>query len=307
MGADHLTYAVSHRTTLRYSESVAPSYNEVRMRPRDRGTQRTLAFALLTSPPAVPRTRVDYFGNYVHRIDIGAPHRMLTFDVEAVVENGTVRRRRASPWDSGILENDPRLEFVLSSPRVPFTPAADALWQRWCADDRSIDALLEVAAAIKREFRYVTGATTVDSGIDELLRGGAGVCQDFTHLFIAMARRAGWPTRYVSGYLGPAGEETSVEGVSHAWAEVCGADGRWTGIDPTHGGPTSVQHLRLAMGRDYGDVAPHRGLFYGAATAEAPEVSVRVSVIEPSVAEMEVRGSALHWQQQQQQQQRLRA
>jgi transglutaminase-like putative cysteine protease len=304
VGADLVTYAVSHRTTLRYSEPVAPSYNEVRMRPRDRGTQRTLAFALMTSPPAVPRTRVDYFANYVHRIDVGTPHTTLVFAVEAVVENGMVRRRRALPWDPGVLERDPRLEYALPSPRVPAISAAAALWQRWCGDDRSMDALLEVAAAIQREFRYVTGATTVDSGIDELLSGGAGVCQDFTHLFIAMARRAGWPTRYVSGYLGPAGEETSVEGVSHAWAEVCGADGRWTGIDPTHGGLISVEHLRLAVGRDYSDVAPHRGLFFGAAVADQPEVTVRVNIIEPRIAEVAARGSALGWQQQQQQQRR---
>ncbi len=74
MGAESLTYAVWHHTTLRYTNPVALSFNEVRMRPRDRGSQRTLTFSLLSNPAAVPRSRIDYFGNYVHRVDVaGAP------------------------------------------------------------------------------------------------------------------------------------------------------------------------------------------------------------------------------------------
>ena len=74
MGIDTLTYSVSHRTVLRYTAKVSLSYNEVRMRPRDRGSQRTLAFSLLSKPWAVPRSRVDYFGNFVHRLDVTTPH-----------------------------------------------------------------------------------------------------------------------------------------------------------------------------------------------------------------------------------------
>ena len=79
MGTESLTYAVWHHTTLRYTDSVALSFNEVRMRPRDRGSQSTLAFSLLTNPAAVPRSRIDYFGNYVHRVDVTTPHDVLEF------------------------------------------------------------------------------------------------------------------------------------------------------------------------------------------------------------------------------------
>jgi transglutaminase-like putative cysteine protease len=302
MGAESLTYAVSHRTTLRYSDPVALSFNEVRMRPRDRGTQRTLAFSLLTTPAAVPRSRIDYFGNYVHRVDVTSPHRVLELAVEAVVENGEPRRRRAPEWLGDTLAMDPRLEFALTSPRVPLEPITNQLWREWNGDDRSFDALLATAQRIPREFHYVTGATTVESSIDDLLTGGAGVCQDFTHLFLAMARGAGWPARYVSGYVGPAGEAEVFEGQTHAWAEVCGADGRWVGLDPTHGGFTGGHHLRLAFGRDYGDVAPHRGLFYGASGGDAPEVTVRITRMSHQQVETVERGAAVHWQQQQQQQ-----
>lgn len=301
MGPESLkTFAVTHRTTLRYTEKVSLSYNEVRMRPRDRGSQRTLAFSLLSTPGAVPRNRVDYFGNYVHRVDVTVPHTMLEFVVDAVVENGEPRRRRLAEWDAAALAEDPRLEFALPSPRVPIAPATRDLWRQWNGEDRSFDAVLATAQRIPREFRYVSGATTVESSVDDLLAGGAGVCQDFTHLFLAMLRGAGWPARYVSGYLGPAEDEAMIEGQSHAWVEVCGADGRWLGLDPTQGRYAGGEHLRLAVGRDYGDVAPHHGLFFGTAAGAPPEVTVRISRMSHQQVETADRTAAVHWQQQQQ-------
>jgi transglutaminase-like putative cysteine protease len=304
MGTDTLTYSVSHRTTLRYTEKVSLSYNEVRMRPRDRGSQRTLAFSMLSTPWAVPRSRIDYFGNYVHRLDVTTPHDVLEFTVDAVVENTEPRRRRLQEWEGDALASDPRLEFALPSPRVPLDHSTRSLWQDWNGTDRSFDGVLATAQRIPRELRYVSGATTVESSIDDLLAGGAGVCQDFTHLFLAMVRGAGWPARYVSGYLGPVNEEGVVEGQSHAWVEVCGADGRWVGLDPTLGEYVGAHHLRLAVGRDYGDVAPHHGLFFGAATGAPPEVSVRVARMSSQQVDKVDYHAAVHWQQQQQQQSR---
>jgi transglutaminase-like putative cysteine protease len=302
VGAEILTYSVSHHTRLRYSELVARSFNEARMRPRNRATQTSLTFSLLTSPTVMPRSRIDYFGNYVHRIDVGVPHRTLDIAVEAVVQSKAAPAPSVAPvWDEDVLGRDPLLEFALPSPRVPSGGAPAVLWREWSGGDRSLSALLACANRIKDTFQYVAGATTVDSGIDELLRGGAGVCQDFTHLFIAMARSAGWPARYVSGYVGPVGDESSVQGASHAWADVCSGDGRWIGIDPTHGGRTGPQHLCLAVGRDYADVAPHRGLYFGDALSDLPEVTVRVSRISPEVAIVVERGATMQWQQQQQQ------
>lgn len=304
MGPGSLTYAVWHHTTLRYTDPVGLSFNEVRMRPRDRASQRTLAFSLLSNPAAVPRSRIDYFGNFVHRVDVTTPHDVLEFVVEAVVESSEPRRRRLPEWPLEALARDPRLEFALPSPRVPLTDVTRSLWREWNGDDHGFDAVVATAHRIPKELRYVTGATTVESSIDDLLAGGAGVCQDFTHLFLALVRGAGWPARYVSGYLGPSRDEKVIEGQSHAWAEVCGADGRWVAIDPTHGSFTGAHHLRLAAGRDYGDVAPHRGLFYGRSQGSAPEVSVRIERMAHQQVRRLHRGAAVHWQQQQQQQHR---
>jgi transglutaminase-like putative cysteine protease len=292
-----------HRTTLRYSGAVHGSYNEVRMHPRHRGNQRVLAFSLVSHPATAPRSRVDIYGNVVHRVDVAQPHDLLELTMQSVVvTSDSSRRRRPEPWRRERLERDPNLEFALPSPRVPLDGSTSALLDEWAGADRSFEALVALAERIPREFSYVSGATTVDSSIDELLTGGAGVCQDFTHLFCALARHAGWPARYVSGYLAPKAEQTDTVGESHAWAEVCGPDGRWIGLDPTHAVVVSGGHIRLAVGRDYGDVAPHRGLYFGEATGEPPEVSVRVSRMLPQDAVAAQRDAPMERQQQQQQQ-----
>jgi len=303
MGSATLTYKVQHTTILRYSDTVARSYNEVRMRPPDRGTQRTLSFTLGSEPATDSASRVDYYGNVVHRVDVTTPHRALSLHAESVVQNEPVRLSPPTPWAPRELQLDPRLDYALPSPRVPLRSATRTLLHEWCGEDRSFDALLHVADRIRAEFRYDKEATTVKSSVDDILEGGAGVCQDFTHLFLAVTRHAGWPARYTSGYLGPKGSEESAEGQSHAWAEVCGTDGHWLGIDPTHGGQVGQHHVRLAVGRDYGSVAPHRGLFYGDAVAEPPEVTVFVTRIQGPPERVARRPTAMLWNQQVEQQQ----
>ena len=280
MDPGRVIHAVSHRTTLRYDTPISASYNEVRMQPRARHRQRLSSMSLMTAPPSVGQTRIDYFGNVVHRMDVDVEHDAFEIQVNATVESSAVPEHRPGPWMTQRLESDPRLEYALSSPRVPLDRHTRDLLDEWTRGDRSFDALLTCAQRISREFRYEKGATTVDSSIDDLLHGGGGVCQDFTHLFLALARHAGWPARYVSGYLGPTGDDTVAVGESHAWMEVCGPEGHWVGIDPSHGGLVGLEHTQLAVGRDYGDVPPHRGLFYGGAGAQPPEVSVTVTRVE---------------------------
>ena len=277
MDPGRLTFRIRHRTTLDYSDAVGPSYNEVRLRPRDGGTQRLAAFSLVTTPPSLPRPRNDYYGNVAHRVDVEELHDRLDIVAEATVTVRVTTMQAPVSWAPETLAVDPRLEFVLPSPRVPLGGAATALWRDWSGGDRSWDALFQCAVRMRSEFGYVTGVTTVDTSIDEFLVARSGVCQDFTHLFLAMSRSAGWPARYVSGYLGPPPDQTTARGASHAWVEICGNDGRWVAVDPTHGGVARPDRVVLAVGRDYDDVAPHRGLFFGAATAQPADAAVEVS------------------------------
>jgi transglutaminase-like putative cysteine protease len=126
---------------------------------------------------------------------------------------------------------------------------------------------------VHERFRYAPGATHVHSSVHDVIAAGAGVCQDFAHLVIALARARGLPARYVSGYLLPAEgasgpqkvEQVAGGRASHAWAEVFAPAAGWIGVDPTVGGLTSARHIRVAYGRDYADVPPVRGVYRGQA------------------------------------------
>jgi hypothetical protein len=142
------------------------------------------------------------------------------------------------------------------------------------ASDGTVSGFTLAASNFVHEhFSYVKGATHVHSSIEDSLLGGAGVCQDFAHLLLGVVRMRGLPARYVSGYLVPGGgngkdakqEEVIGGQASHAWAEVLIPNQGWTGFDPTIGKPVGLRHVRIAYGRDYGDVAPVRGVYRGRA------------------------------------------
>jgi len=125
-------------------------------------------------------------------------------------------------------------------------------------------ALDELTETIARDFTYDPTVTNVYSAVDDVLALRAGVCQDFAHLFIATARAMGVPARYVSGYIHTPGEK--VVAASHAWAEAWVAGRGWIGFDATRPIRTTPHHVRLAVGRDYTDAAPTRGVYVGSAT-----------------------------------------
>ena len=128
-------------------------------------------------------------------------------------------------------------------------------------------------------FEYVPKSTRVDSPIDDALKTRRGVCQDFSHIMIALVRQLGIPCRYVSGYLFQPGDkaERSLDGATHAWLEAWLLDLGWVGFDPTHNVLTGQHHIRVAVGRDYADVPPTRGVFKGLSAVRS-ELAVGVSV-----------------------------
>jgi transglutaminase-like putative cysteine protease len=107
--------------------------------------------------------------------------------------------------------------------------------------------------------------TNADSPIDLALESGRGVCQDFTHIMLAICRSWGLPARYVSGYLFTDRSEgdRSDPDATHAWAEVFLPSLRWVGFDPTNNVVAGERHIAVAVGRDYGDVPPSRGVYKG--------------------------------------------
>ena len=144
--------------------------------------------------------------------------------------------------------------------------------------DDPLRLLRELNTSLYHWFDYVPKSTRVDSPIDDALRARAGVCQDFAHIMMALVRTLRIPCRYVSGYLyhGAKNQDRSSEGASHAWVEAFLPDLGWVGFDPTNNLIVGERHIRAAVGRDYADVPPTRGVFRGDAESE---LAVAVTVV----------------------------
>jgi transglutaminase-like putative cysteine protease len=260
---------IVHSTRYRYSGPIAETVMEVRLRPMDGNGQRCLDFNLELSHGVKPRSYVDGFGNHVHYFNLVRPHAGMSVVSRSTVETGLSR------------EEDPGEELVQDFLRFR-SPVKDVAGVREMALRHAIQdptspasveqALDELTIAISRDFTYDRTATNVYSAVDDVLTLRAGVCQDFAHLFIAVARDMGVPARYVSGYIHSPGERTAA--ASHAWAEAWVPGRGWIGFDATHPIRTTPHHVRLAVGRDYTDAAPTRGVYVGSATG-AMAISVK--------------------------------
>jgi transglutaminase-like putative cysteine protease len=284
-------YHLLHATEFRYDGPVSESYNEVRLRPIHDETQSCLSFRLLTNPASRGTSYRDSFGNWVHQFNILPKHQSLKIEAESVVlaHDAPVppaHGMKLSELDSHREElEEAHLDFVVPTAYVPHVAKLDELItgaSQSC--DGTISGFVQAASdLIHQRFEYVKGATHVNSSIEHSLSLGAGVCQDFAHLLLGVVRKRGLPARYVSGYLVPesaSAPDAKLQEViggyaSHAWAEVYLPDSGWVGLDPTLGLPLGLQHVRVAYGRDYGDVAPVRGVYKGHA-GQRLSVDVRV-------------------------------
>lgn len=252
---------IVHSTRYRYSGPIAETVMEVRLRPMDGNGQRCIDFALELSHGVRARAYVDGFGNHVHYFNLVRPHSALSVVSRSAVETGL-----GPDADSG---EELVQDFLRFRSPVKEVDGVRELADRHVIADPGSAQLVEQAldaltTTLSREFTYDRTVTNVYSAVDDVLALKAGVCQDFAHLFIAAARAMGVPARYVSGYIHTPGERAAA--ASHAWAEAWVAGRGWIGFDATHPVRTTPHHVRLAVGRDYTDAAPTRGVYVGSAT-----------------------------------------
>jgi transglutaminase-like putative cysteine protease len=254
---------VSHRTMLTYERPIAETHMELRVQPRAGAGQRVERFELVVEPRSRVRSYRDGFGNHVHYFNHVPSHGRVEVVARSVVSTAA---GQPDPEDASFPQ-----DFLQFRSPVLEVAGVRALARRFPQD--GVEERLEALVLhINREFEYQPDTTTVFTAVDEVMRRRTGVCQDFAHLFIAVARSMGLPARYVSGYI-HSGVGHVGEGASHAWAEVLVPGRGWIGYDPTNPVRAAEQHLRVAVGRDYQDVAPTRGTYLGAAH-EQMDVSV---------------------------------
>lgn len=280
--------SVRHVTTFEYAGPVRDSVNEVRLCPRTDAGQSCVDFKLVTDPPSEVRSYIDCFDNIVHTFDVAEAHERL-----AITATSRVLTQDIDPAALAMLP-DPYIPLTLEragwlidylQPTARADFAADIIAFAGRERERDESGLLaplvaRLATALHDRMFYRPGATDVGTKASDALAEGSGVCQDYTHIMLATLRCLGIPARYTSGYFSPEGAIGEVgEQASHAWVEAWFPSFGWVGTDPTNDRFVDERYIRVAYGRDYGDVTPVRGSYRG---AETSSLDVDVSVLAGS-------------------------
>jgi transglutaminase-like putative cysteine protease len=291
-----MRYQVTHETQYSYAAPVVLSHQLMHLTPRELPWQSVHAHRIAIEPqPAENTERDDDFGNRISQMLVATPHQKLAVRAESDV---TVRSRSAAActlaWDAlrerlNRIGEPPALEaaqFVYESPRVACLPElAEYAAVSFRPRRPVLEAALDLTERIHREFEFDPKATSVSTPLAEVLRLRRGVCQDFAHLMIGCLRALGLAARYVSGYLlttPPPGRPRLVGAdASHAWASLWCAQAGWIDLDPTNNCLVDDEHITLALGRDFDDVTPMRGVILGGGDQG---LVVRVTVMPKSEA-----------------------
>nr|WP_296748779.1 transglutaminase family protein [Thioalkalivibrio sp.] len=298
-----MRYRITHITRYRYPAKVHGSLNELRLKPRATPLQRLHAFQINVVPQASYLAAYqDAFGNPASILGIQEAHR--EWSVTTVSEVGRVMVEAELPFDPPLslaevrehLRGDCRpaaLEARGFSQASPLLPELSDLLQRvglTVDPEQGVEALgLQLSRFIFDEFAYRPGQTEVSTPLSDVVARRVGVCQDFAHLAIACSRTLGIPARYVSGYLEtlpPPGRPRLVGAdATHAWFALYDPIRGWLEFDPTNDTVPDQRYVTLAWGRDYGDVAPIRGVVRGSGAKHTLMVSVDVQRIEGTSAQ----------------------
>jgi transglutaminase-like putative cysteine protease len=291
-----MKYRVLHHTLYDNAQPVSVGHNEAWLTPRTTERQKVVSHRLDIHPqPSTRSTLTDYFGNTVTQFLFNQGYSSLSIAAINEVELLPPNRSAVSvvPWETVLQQTKAHdtpdtlaaYEFKFESPRCRCSDEfADYARVSFAPRRPMLEALSHLMKRFDEDFRYDSAATTVSTPVEQVFRQHRGVCQDFAHLMISMLRSLGFAARYVSGYLRtlpPPGKPRLVGAdASHAWLSVYAGESGWVDLDPTNCQFPSMDHVTLAWGRDYSDVAPVKGVYIGG-TAPQMRVSVDVCPLVP--------------------------
>lgn len=253
--------SVSHDTTYRYADEVRASIQYLRLTPRETARQKVLSWKLDFPEKSKAAQQIDPYGNVMHVLTLDDLHQTIAIHAKGQVE---INESCESEPDGGVSP----LPYLRMSTLTTPDDALRGFVEKTCGESRDRAALLTLMDAVRHAMPHKRGVTRVDTRAAQAFALGAGVCQDHTHVFVTCARLLGIPARYVSGYL--LSKEEGGELVNHAWAEAW-FDGAWYSFDVTHRLSRPERHLKLAVGLDYLDACPVRGVCRSGGQAQVTE------------------------------------
>lgn len=275
-----MKYRITHKTGYAYSAPASLSQNELFLFPRTTSTQDVLETRLLIDPePQYLHERIDYFGNTAHVFMVQHPHSELAVSVTSIVQTrqpAVPAPESTLPWEmvvQRLAEHKEQTEldayqFIFESPLVTIGPGSLAYVESSFPQGTPVLAgAVDLVHRIYTDFSYDKSASSVDTTVEQAMATRKGVCQDFAHVAVSCLRVLGLAVRYVSGYLEtipPPGKPKLVgSDASHAWISVFVPDHGWVDLDPTNNLLANETYITVAWGRDYGDVAPVKGVVMG--------------------------------------------
>jgi transglutaminase-like putative cysteine protease len=286
---------VLHETAFDYVPMVRTAQHMAHLKPASNAWQQLLSHSLTVDPiPGQQTESTDVYGNTRTFFSLQFGHEALRVQARSLVSTAPRAEPQASlPWEQVAdrmnyhrgAKYDAASEFVFPSPYVPRDGAFISYAQASFAKGRPLlEAARDLMRRIHADFEFATSATDVNTPALEALELRKGVCQDLAHVMLGCLRSLNLPARYVSGYLltkPPPGQPRLIgSDASHAWVSVYlpGADGAgvWADLDPTNDRSPGEDYVMLAVGRDYSDVSPMRGVIHGSAS-HSLRVAVTVS------------------------------
>ena len=300
-----MIYFIRHRTTYSYEAQVKFARCVLRLTPPSTASQTVMHSALSVTPtPVQTHERTGPFGETTTTVVVDTPHKALIIEARATVDvhapavealpgDPPWERVRTRALGSAVLDADGPASYLYPTPRTPLTAEITEYARRSFAPGRPVvEAAADLMTRIHAEFTYDSKATDVRTRPDQAFSLRRGVCQDFAHVMISGLRGLGLPAAYVSGYLRttPPPGRPRLEGAdaTHAWTALwCGEERGWIGFDPTNAIFVENDHIVLAVGRDYADVAPIDGVLL--APGEQT-LKVEVDVIPQDEAEPSLQG-----------------
>ncbi|MDH4394502.1 MAG: transglutaminase family protein [Limnobacter sp.] len=284
---------VTHETAYEYEQPAECSQQICILQPQEgpamapgllRKGQRLLNHSLRIQPnPSTLQTHIDVNGNIVTHFEMNYPHDHLSVVSQSELEviprlhTGHVDELYSPSWDvlaSSLAyhagaETPVDGQHRFSSKHVVVSEQfRDFGYLDFWPGRSVVSSAYALMSRIHREFKYESGSTTINTTVQEVMANRKGVCQDFAHVMLSVLRSLGLSARYVSGYMltDPPPGQTKLIGVdaSHAWVSVwCGDDIGWVDYDPTNDQLPDLRYVTVAVGRDYADVPPLRGVVHG--------------------------------------------
>ena len=276
-----MKWEIIHRTHFAYAGQVRDSFNEARLQPFSDEWQTVDHFLLKVLPAARLRHHHDFYSNTVHHFEIVEPHTTLLVEshLRVTIKPRPLLAATDSPWPMARIGEAARetrvFDFLQESRFVEMSPefwrqaidVTDGVTDTW-------QAALAVMHWVHANLIYVPAATSAHTHARDVLKDKRGVCQDFAHVMLGLCRSLKIPALYVSGYLA-----TEIASATHAWVEVLIPGIGWRPLDPTHNCQPDETYVKIAVGRDYADVAPIRGTYKGT-TERTMDVNVRIERLQ---------------------------